>query len=1051
MGSPLRAKLEAWPLDTRAAPSVQRRQRVSWTILGGMANRCHVDPMKAPLSTLVLGLLASSGISESRPGLVAGPVTGSVSPIVGPSVQQDDEEALVAAERREADLLRRRGDLVGALAITDDLLDEDEEDALTLAVRARIRLDRGELERAEETALEALAVAGDGASRAAAGRVLAETLVRLGRASEVLPVLESIQFQDGKGGEAFLDPEGDPRDAWTYVRLKDAVGDRASAERFARSGSGTNPAPDDWRGLLAKARCQRRAGLLPAASQTLVKADQAATKSEGTEPDILVELAALYFESEREIEAPGKRSAGNLLREALEIHSTHEDALLVQFELHRFNRRRVSKSPDEILGEIYAANSSSIRGLVAGASADLDDGKLVSVRAKLERLDELAPNRRDVRTLHAALSWVEHDRDMTASILEDLLKNAPLDAVPERTIGMHLSELYRFGESLDFLRAAVQRDPLDYEAWTALGESLANTGDEDGAREALAKAEEAARGRRDAFRANLTLVLERMQRSHRTESKGALSFSWQPDAAEVLGTYLVPYYTQAREELAKRYGHTPGPTTIAVFRKHADFSVRSVGFAGFPALGVCFGPVVTAVSPLSRLRGSFSWARTGFHEFSHVIHLGLSNNRCPRWITEGLATWEEVERNPTWTRNMRRDLVDAFANDNLIPLRELNRAFRGPRILFGYYQGGLLCEMLIDEHGFPPMIKLLRAFDLGADLDQAFKSVFDTTPEQVDADFHEFVKGKVENLHVEPRWSRSRVRRLQLRTSVEPPESAEELEAWAQDWTTIAFGSWQQGRKIDAEAALQHLKKAGLEPVRAMFLRAEMAASRSDLDEVRRWWKKAVAQGGRDYRALVGLAQLYLADEDGDPDFESAEATLLMAVEAFPGFDDGARSAERMLVDLYRLQGNEDEAMRWLEEWTRWNAGEYDARIEVAAWHVQNGRDDRAAALYSEANEVDMFRRDLHIAWAKTLDRLGRYPEAAREYGVALAVPARLDPDHVVFTGPAEQLPQGADPENLPPGLLGELPQEFLEPIPLTEDERAELLSLKEACEAKAQ
>src|SRR6185295_18677198 len=137
--------------------------------------------------------------------------------------------------------------------------------------------------------------------------------------------------------------------------------------------------------------------------------------------------------------------------------------------------------------------------------------------------------------------------------------------------------------------------------------------------------------------------------------------------------------------------------------------------------------------------GTQSWARTSFHEFTHVIHLGLSHNRCPRWITEGLATWEEVNRNPSWTRNMRRELVDARENGEVIPVRELNRAFRGPRILFGYYQGGLLCQMLIERHGFPPMIRLLEAFDRGLDLDQAFDEVFHTTPEDVDRDFDAFV------------------------------------------------------------------------------------------------------------------------------------------------------------------------------------------------------------------------------------------------------------------------------------------------------------------------
>ena len=58
---------------------------------------------------------------------------------------------------------------------------------------------------------------------------------------------------------------------------------------------------------------------------------------------------------------------------------------------------------------------------------------------------------------------------------------------------------------------------------------------------------------------------------------------------------MVPFYRTARLDLASRYGHTPGETLIEVFRKHGDFSVRSVGFEGFPALGVCFGPVVTAL------------------------------------------------------------------------------------------------------------------------------------------------------------------------------------------------------------------------------------------------------------------------------------------------------------------------------------------------------------------------------------------------------------------------------------------------------------------------
>ena len=959
---------------------------------------------------------------------------------------QDDEDvaALVAAERAEADLLRRRGRYADALEITDELLDEDEEDPLTLAVRARIRLDRGELGRAERTALEALELAADDAGRVAAGRVLADVLLVTGRVGEVMPTLEDL------GVAAALAPGERAEDAWLLASVRDGLGDRGGAERLARGGAATDPGAGDWRGLLARARCQRRAGLLEAASRSLVAADRAARADGGEEPDVLAELADLYFESEREVEAPGKRSAGALYREALEIHPTHEAALLGRFRLHRFNRRRMSKSPEAILGELLTAVPDSIPGLVARAASDLEDGKLVQVRASLARLDELAPGRRDVRTLHAALAWVEHDRDRTAEILEDLLRDAPLDGRPEREIGKHLSELYRFAEAVDFLRAAVERDPSDYDAWTFLGECLANSGDEAGGLEALNRAEEAARGRRDAFRRNLTLVLERMDRAYVTESYGSLSFSWRPDAAEVLRAYLVPYYQQAREELSQRYGFTPGATTIAVFRRHKDFSVRSVGFEGFPALGVCFGPVVTAVSPLSRLRGSFSWARTGFHEFSHVVHLGLSNNRCPRWITEGLATWEEIEKNPTWTRNMRRELLDARANRDLIPLRELNRAFRGPRILFGYYQGGLLCEMLIEEHGFPPMVALLRAFDLGADLDQAFRSVFDVTPEEVDEAFGRFVDRKLEGLSMEPRWATRTLRRLQLRLGTEAPADAAARAAWAEDWTTVAWGSLQEGRTIDAERALEVLAGAGVDTPRLMFLRGTMAAGDSRMATARREWEAAVAAGGREYRSVLALSQLQLGGAGGARDRDAARASLELAIDAFPGFGEGTGSAERMLADLLRLEGDADGAMELLEEWTRWNAGDYDTRLEVAGWHLENGRDAEAVRLLEEANEVDMFRRDLHRSWAEALERLGRMAEAAREYGVALAVPARFDPDHLTYVGPPEGFPPGTDPSNLPPSLLSQIPEELLEPEPLSEGEQLELLDAVARCAAAA-
>ena len=69
---------------------------------------------------------------------------------------------------------------------------------------------------------------------------------------------------------------------------------------------------------------------------------------------------------------------------------------------------------------------------------------------------------------------------------------------------------------------------------------------------------------------------------------------------------------------------------------------------------------------------------------------------------------------------------------------------------------------------------------------------------------------------------------------------------------------------------------------------------------------------------------------------------------------------------------------------------------------------------------------------------------------MALSVPALLDPDHLVFVGPEGSLPPGVDRTAIPPGLLGEIPPDQLQPVPLTEKARAELEEARERCEERA-
>ncbi len=933
----------------------------------------------AAASTGTIGVAMPAGPSTPAGAPAAGAGPG---PTVAP--QDDDLEELLEEYRADLDLSRRRGEWTGVLAELDELLAEDAGDWASRAIRARLLRDQGEhtgaLSEARRAYRDAQRLGVRGSEwQLAAHCVELDTLAELGLADQAAGAVAALE-------SAGFDLGADPRADRSAGDLWLEAGERERA--FERFEAGARAPAESWDQHLDAGRCMRRLGDLVGASTALVNAAQ----GRRPEPEALAELADLYFEADGEVSrAPAARNPGPLFKKARSTNPKSQAALLGLYELYRFNWKRQSFEADEFLGELLDARPSSIDGLLADARTAVDFGQLRHARERLAELRALAPGRRDVRALEAALAYIDNERERSSELLAALAEQDARDSEPEQRLGKHLVELYRFSEALPFLEAAVERDPNDYQAWTDLGRARGNTADVEGALEAFEKAEFAAAGRTNAVRENLTQVLQRIRSRFVEEQFGALTFAWQPEGSEVLAAYLPAFYERARAELVDRYAFATGDVRIEVFERHGDFSVRSTGFEGFPALGVCFGPVVTAVSPLSELRGNFSWARTGFHEFTHVVHLGLSHNRCPRWITEGLATWEEQRKNPAWQRNMRQDLLDARANGQIIPLRELNRAFRGPRVLFGYYQGGLLCAMLIEDFGFPPMVAFLEAFDRGLDLDAAVAEVFETTPEEIDRRFHALVDQQLDGLHVEPRWNPQVTAVQRLTLDRDPPRDPDSRTRWADDWISVAFGDLQSGSRVDAEEALRRLEsELGEElPARVHHLRGALALDRSQPSTAAGHFQAFLEAGGEDFQVRLFLAERAF----GDGDLDQAEAHLVLAEQAFPGFPQVERSAELALARLYDERGQGTQAMAAKERWCAYNASNLELRLQVARWHQIEGRAAEAERLLSEANDIDPFRGRLHLDWSAVLRDLDRPEEALRELRVALKVPAGLDAD----------------------------------------------------------
>src|SRR5207245_784282 len=114
------------------------------------------------------------------------------------------------------------------------------------------------------------------------------------------------------------------------------------------------------------------------------------------------------------------------------------------------------------------------------------------------------------------------------------------------------------------------------------------------------------------------------------------------------------------------------------------------------ALGVCFGRVVAMDSPKARPPGEFQWEATLWHELAHVITVQMSNQRVPRWLTEGISVYEEKIERPEWARRMDVQFASMLNQGQTLKLRDLNAAFTDPKkISLAYFQGALVVEHLV--------------------------------------------------------------------------------------------------------------------------------------------------------------------------------------------------------------------------------------------------------------------------------------------------------------------------------------------------------------------
>jgi tetratricopeptide (TPR) repeat protein len=786
-----------------------------------------------------------------------------------------------------------------------------------------------------------------------------------------------------------LPDDGEVRHALAEVRH--AAGLRAEARALWQANAAAEP--KDARGHAFRGASLYRLGgraNLEAASRALVTA----LELDPRQREARIVLGMCKFAAYGE--AAGFPSGEKDLRAVLADHVDDEEALLALYRIRSANMVLDADKTEECLRRALERNERCVPALVLRAANVLDDRRYRDAARLLDEVLAIDPNDRLALCHRAAAAWLLHDESAYQSFRARALAGDPGWHECDRVLAEHLSSLYRFADALPFFAAARQAAPDDLPTLQGMAKAMVCTGQGEAARELLERSKAVAGGLVDPWRNNALAVQQLLDDEYVTVASGPFDVQMHRLDGDVLQAYLLPIQLEAAESLGAKYGWRPeGRTRIEVLRTWDDFSVRTIGFRGFTALGVCFGRLITLVSPVDAdvRRNDFMWEATAWHEYAHVLTLGLSDNRVPRWLTEGFSVHEERARDPSWERGMDRELFDAFHNADIPPVHLLNRLFRGPRILFGYYQGGLIVDWIVQHHGFAKAIDLLRAYGEDLDTEAAFAKALGMSSQRFDADFLRWIEQeRLRGMRLVKRPDAAAMARLATKAAREPRN--------VQVRVDLAWGCLQRANPVDAGRWLAEAFRIDADFAPAELARAELLRRREDLDGALASWRKGFAGGADDFDSRIAHGRALLAAGDAD----GAIAAWQAAKACWPACTEVGSAPELLLARLHRDRGDAAAALAETKAYCRRSARAFAPRYDLAMAARAAGDAAEAARWFFECNRIDPFHRELHVFLGEALATQGRTAEAAREFEVAAAVLPEFDRRFAVGGGERPEL-----------------------------------------------
>jgi tetratricopeptide (TPR) repeat protein len=705
--------------------------------------------------------------------------------------------------------------------------------------------------------------------------------------------------------------------------------------------------------------------------------------------------------------------AEQTLEEVFKVNPHHPEAHAVMAEVileTRYDLQAVRHHLEKAL----AVNPKNARALKARASIEIDQNQWDGALKTLDSV--LAVNKEDVEALsmRASVFWLRDDLKGYDAERKRVFAINPQYAALYRIVARSAVREHRYVEAVELEKEAVKLKPDYYEAMAGAGLGYLRLGME---KEGIEWLDKSWVGDQYNVRAANTRELYRdiLPKNYTMSSTKSFKIRYDNEEKPLFSRYLEPTMEQAFAEMSRRYGFTPKtPVILEMYADKKWYGVRTVGLPDISALGVCFGQVITAMSPAN---GDINWGMVMWHELGHVFAIQLSNSRVPRWYTEGLSEYETLIARPEWRRENDADLYGAMLHGTLPSIAKLNEEFMQPdqnAVVVAYYQSAVTIEYLVQTYGFHKIVEGLKLYGKGKETPEVLRTITGKPIAQLDTEFRKYLEVRLApyaGTFKLPTRGFDDVTKLEIAADAAPKDPKAKA--------NVALGYYYGGDADKAFAAANAAIAMDAKQPIARYILAEIAVHKGEVPKAKQLITQLIADGIDNSDLRARMAQI--AEQENN--FAEQEKQLCAAKK----LDPERSFAYQELSELYAKRGDMARSLAELEHYAfieqmevaplKKLAAEYgklanwgkvktygemamyitpqDPEIlqNLAKAYVELGMGDKAIFTYDTMLVLDPPPRRpalVHIGRTKAYMSLGKKAEAK----AALAQAAKTEPEH---------------------------------------------------------